>query len=95
MAPSGPLAGSDLLPIALASLFALSFLIAAGAFLGNRPAMALGILTAVGGIPLAAVIGVALDLPMPWALLLAGYNAVLAVVGLQAWRGAHRPTSHR
>ncbi len=41
MAPSGPLGGSDMLPIGLASVFALSVLIAAFVFVGNRPAIAI------------------------------------------------------
>jgi hypothetical protein len=85
MAPNGPLGGSTMLPIGLAAVFALSMLLAAGAFVGNRPAMAFGIFTALAGIPL-AVIGASLGLPMPWPLALGGYNIALAAVGIKAWR---------
>ena len=85
MAPSGPLGGSNLLPIGLASVFALSILVAAGVFVGNRLVTAFGIFTAFDGLVL-AVIGVYLGLPMPWPVLLAGYNIALAAVGIKAWR---------
>jgi hypothetical protein len=87
MAPSGPLGGSILLPIGLASVFALSILVAAGVFveeLGHL-AIAFGIFTALAGLPLAAI-GAYLGLPMPWPLALAGYNIALAAVGIKAWR---------
>ena len=85
MAPSGPLGGSNMLPIGLASVFALSILLAAGAFVGNRPAIAFGIFTALAGLVLAAI-GTYLGLPMPWPLALAGDNIALAAVGIKAWR---------
>jgi hypothetical protein len=85
MAPSGPLGGSNMLPIGLAAVFALSILVAVGVFVGNRPAIAFGILTALAGLVLAAL-GAYLGLPMPWPLALAGYNIALAVVGIKAWR---------
>jgi hypothetical protein len=85
MAQSGPLGGSILLPIGLVSVFAASILLAVGVSLGNRPAAAFGIVTAVAGVPLAAI-GAAAGLPMPWPLLLVGYNGVLAAVGVAAWR---------
>jgi len=87
MAPSGPLGGSILLPIGLASVFALSILVAAGVFveeLGHL-AIAFGTFTALAGLPLAAI-GAYLGLPMPWPLALAGYNIALAAVGIKAWR---------
>jgi hypothetical protein len=84
MAPSGPLGGSSLLPIGLAAVFAVSALLAAGAFVGNRLAIGFAILTALAGSPLAAV-GAFVGLPMPWPLALAGYNLALAVVGIEAW----------
>jgi hypothetical protein len=82
MAPSGPLGGSNMLPIGLASVFALSILLAAGVFVGNRPAIAFGIFTALAGLVLAAI-GAYLGLPMPWPLALAGYNIALAAVGIK------------
>jgi hypothetical protein len=85
MAPSGPLGGSDMLAIGLASVFALSILVAVGVFVGNRPAIAFGIFTAVDGVVLAAI-GACLGLPMPWPLALAGYNIAVAAVGSMAWR---------
>jgi hypothetical protein len=85
MAPSGPLGGSNVLPIGLASVFALSILLAAVVFIGNRPAIAFGIFTAVAGLVLAAI-GACLGLPMPWPLAMAGYNIALAAIGLEAWR---------
>jgi hypothetical protein len=85
MAPSGPLGGSNMLAIGLASVFALSILVAVGAFVGNRPAIAFGIFSAVAGLVLAAL-GACLGLPMPWPLALAGYNIALAAVGITAWR---------
>jgi len=84
MAPSGPLGGSSMLPVGLAAVFALSALLAAGVFVGNRPAIAFGIFTALAGIPLAAI-GAFVGLPMPWPLALAGCNVALAVVGIEAW----------
>jgi len=85
MAPSGPLGGSNLLPIGLASLFALSLLFAAGVFVGSCPAITLGIVTALAG-PVVAAIGAYVGLPMPWPLALAGYNVALAAVDIKAWR---------
>jgi hypothetical protein len=85
MAPSGPLGGSNLLPIGLVTVFALSLLVAAGVFVGNRPAIAFGIFTAVDGLVL-AVIGAFLGLPAPWPLTMAGYNVALTAVGIEAWR---------
>jgi hypothetical protein len=85
MAPSGPLGGSIMLPIGLASVFAFSIVLAAGVFVGNRPAIAFGIFTAVVGLQLAAI-GAYFGLPMPWPLALAGYNIALVPVGIQAWR---------
>ena len=85
MAPSGPLGGSNLLPIGLASVFALSILLAAGVFVGYRLVIAFGIFTALAGLVLAAI-GAYLGLPMPWPLALAGYNIALAAVGIKAWR---------
>ena len=85
MTPSGPLGGSDMLPIGLASVFALSILIAAGVFIGNRLVIAFGIFTALDGLVLAAV-GVYLGLPMPWPVATAGYNIALTAVGIKAWR---------
>jgi hypothetical protein len=87
MAPSGPLGGSNLLPIGLALVIALSSLVAAGVFveeLGHL-AIAFGIFTALAGLPLAAI-GAYLGLPMPWPLALGGYNIALAAVGIKAWR---------
>jgi hypothetical protein len=85
MAPSGPLGGSNLLPIGLAAVFVLSILLAAGVFVGNRPAIAFGIFTAVDGLVL-AVIGAFLGLPAPWPLVMAGYNVALTAVGIKAWQ---------
>ncbi len=85
MAPSGPLGGSDMLPIGLALVFATNILLAAGVFIWGRLATAFGLFTAVAGVPVAAI-GVAVGLPMPWPLALAGYNVALAAVGIRAWR---------
>ena len=74
-----------MLPIGLASVFALHILVAAGVFVGNRPAIAFGLFTALAGLPLAAI-GAYLGLPMAWPLALAGYNVALAAVGIQTWR---------
>ncbi len=82
MAPGGPLGGSNMLLVGLASVFALSILLAVGVVVGNRPAIAFGIFTALAGIPVAAI-GAWLGLPMPWPLALAGYNIALAVVGIK------------
>jgi len=82
MAPSGPLGGSNMLPIGLALVFALSILLAAGVSVGNRPAIAFGIFTALAGVVLAAI-GACLGLPMPWPLAMAGYNIALAAVGIK------------
>jgi hypothetical protein len=82
MAPRGPLGTSEVLPIGLASVLALSILLAAGVVVGNRPAIAFGIFTALAGLPV-AVIGAWLGLPMPWPVALAGYNIALAVVGIK------------
>lgn len=84
MAPSGPLGGSNLLPIGLATVFAFHILVAAAVFVGNCPAIAFGILTAWAGVAVAAI-GVYVGLPMPWPLVLAGYNVAFAVVGIKAW----------
>jgi hypothetical protein len=87
MAPSGPLGGSNMLPIGLAVVFALHILVAAGVFVEDLAglAVAFGIFTALAGLVLAAV-GAYLGLPMPWPLALAGYNIALAAVGIRAWR---------
>jgi hypothetical protein len=82
MAPSGPLSGSNMLPIGLASVFALSILLAAGVFVGYRLAIAFGIFTAVAGLVVAAI-GAILGLPMPWPLVMAAYNVALAAVGIK------------
>ena len=82
MAPSGPLGGSSMLPIGLASVFALSIVLAAGVLVGYRLAIAFGIFTAVAGL-VVAVIGAALGLPMPWPLAMAAYSIALAVVGIK------------
>jgi hypothetical protein len=86
MAPSGPLRGSIVVPIGLASVFAFHVLLAAGVFLGNRLMVAFGILTALLGV-VVAIIGVWAGLPMPWPQAMAAYNVVLAAVGIEAWRG--------
>ena len=85
MAPSGPLGGSDLLPLGLASVFAGSMLLAAVVYVGIRPAIAFGVFTAVAGVVLAAIGGY-LGLPMPWPLAMAAYNVALAAVGVRAWQ---------
>lgn len=85
MAPSGPLAGSVLLPIGLASLFAVSVLIAAGVFIGNRLVIGFGIFTALDGV-LLAVAGMGMGLPMPWPLALFVCNLALGAIGVAAWR---------
>ena len=85
MAPSGPLGGSNMLPVGLASVFAFSILIAVGVLVGNRPAIAFGILTCLAG-PVLAAIGVYVALAMPWPLALGVYNIALAAVGIKAWR---------
>ncbi|MEW6224530.1 MAG: hypothetical protein AB1627_07855 [Chloroflexota bacterium] len=87
MAPSGPLGGSDLLPLALASVFAGSLPLAVGVYVGIRLAIAFGIFTAVAGVVVAAIGGY-LGLPMPWPLAMAAYNLGLAAVGVRAW---HEP----
>ena len=91
MAPSGLLAGSDLLPVALAVVVVTHFLIAIGVLVGNRPAIAFGLFTALAGVPL-ALLGASVGLPAPSPLALLGYNAALAAVGIQAWR-APRPAA--
>jgi hypothetical protein len=85
MAPSGPLGRSDLLPIALLAVFAGSALLAGGVLVGYRLVVALGIATAVAGIPLAAI-GASVGLPMPWPLALAACNLALAAIGTRTWR---------
>ncbi len=85
MAPSGPLRGSELLPLGLAVVFAMSVLLAIGVFIAARPAIALGILSALGGLVLAAV-GVAAGMPMPWPVALGACNAVVGALALEAWR---------
>ena len=85
MAPSGPAAGTILLPIGLAALFIVSVLIAAGVFVGNRLMVAFGIFTALDGV-LLAVAGMGLGLPMPWPLALCLYNVALCAIGVEAWR---------
>ncbi len=85
MAPSGPAAGSILLPIGLAGLFTVSILIAAGVFVGNRLVIAFGIFTALDGV-LLAVAGIGLGLPMPWPLALLVCNLALGAIGVEAWR---------
>jgi len=82
MAPSGPLGGSNLLPVGLAFVFVPSILLAAGVFVGSRAAIALAIFTAVAGFALAAI-GALLGLPMPGPLAMAGYNVALAAVGIK------------
>ena len=94
MAPSGPLGGSNMLPIGLASVFAFSILIAVGVFVGNRLAIAFGILTGLVGVVLAAI-GAYVGLPMPWPLALGGYNIALAAVGIEAWRELRVSTGGR
>jgi hypothetical protein len=84
MAPSGPLGGSELLPLGLASVFAGSFVLAAGAWLGVRVLTAFGIISALAGVALAAI-GAVLGLPEPWPLLLVGLNAALVPAGIEAW----------
>jgi hypothetical protein len=95
MAPGGPLGGSTIVPIALASVFAGSLLLAVGVAVGNRPAVAFGIFTAVAGVPL-ALVGATVGLPMPWPLILVGYNGALAAVGARVLREVpHLPVSTR
>ncbi|MCU0506363.1 MAG: hypothetical protein MUE82_11460 [Chloroflexi bacterium] len=91
MAPSGPLGGSNLLPAALAAVFVLSAVLAAGVLSRIRPATALGIVTAVGGVVIAAA-GAWAGLPGPWPLLLVAYNGALAVAGIRAWRESRATT---
>ena len=90
MASAGPLRDSEWLPVALASVFLSSGLLAALVVLGNRLALAFGILTALLGVPL-ALVGIAVGLPMPWPVVMAGYNAVIAVVGILGWEEPRRP----
>ena len=85
MAPSGPLGGSELLPAGLAVVTAISLLLAAGVAVGNRWALAIGIFTAVDGIGLAAF-GAWAGLSMPWPVVMAADNVVLAALGILAWR---------
>ncbi len=92
MAPSGPLSGSDLLLVGLIAVFAAHVLIAAGVLLGNRLAIALGILSAIAGLPI-ATIGLSAGLPMPWPVILAGYNIMLAVIGIRVWEESGQPTA--
>jgi hypothetical protein len=87
MAPSGLLSGSVMLPVGLAAVFAVNLLLAIGAYVGSRLVIALGILTAAAGVPLAAA-GAWAGLPSPWPLLLVGYNAALVAAGIAAWRGS-------
>jgi hypothetical protein len=86
MAPSGPMRGSIIVPIALASVFAFHIMLAAGVLLGARLMIAFAIITALAGVALAAI-GVYAGLPMPWPLALASYNVALAAVGIKAWWG--------
>ena len=85
MVPGGPLGSSPLLPFGLITVLAAHLLLAGGVALGIRVVLGLGILTAIAGIPVAAV-GVVAALPMPWPLVMAGYNIALAAVGVAAWR---------
>jgi hypothetical protein len=84
MAPSGPLAGSIMLPIGLAAVFAFSVLLAAGVLADELgpAAIAFGIFTALAGVVL-AVIGAWVGLPMPWPLTMAAYNVALAAIGIK------------
>ncbi len=84
MAASGPLGGSELLPLGLALLFAGSALFAAGVLAGVRLVLALGILSGLAGVPL-ALAGAIVGLPMPWPVLLAAYNMALATIGIEVW----------
>ena len=96
MAPAGPLGGSDLLPVALAVLAVAQVPLAIAVLVWPRPGIALGMVTAVAGVPL-GLAGAWAGLPEPWALALAAYNAVLAAVGVAAWREASGRTgaAHR
>ncbi len=85
MAPSGPLGGSDLMPIALGLMFAVHVVLAAGVLIRSRIAIAFVALTAVAGVPLAFV-GAYAGLPMPWPLVLAAWNAGVAAASLVVWR---------
>ncbi len=85
MAPSGPLGGSSLLPVALVLLFAGNVVLALSMLARIRVVTAFGIFTAVAGVGLAAV-GAWAGLPAPWPLLLVGYDVLLVLVGLRAWR---------
>jgi hypothetical protein len=85
MAPSGPLAGSALLPIGLASVFAFHVMLAAAVLVANRLAIGFAIFTAGAGVVL-AVVGVIVGLPEPWPLLLIGLNLALAPIGVETWR---------
>ena len=85
MVPGGPLSSSPLLPFGLIAVLAGHLLLAGGVALGIRVVVVLGILTAIAGIPVAAV-GVAAGLPMPWPVVMAVYNVGLAAVGVTAWR---------
>ena len=85
MAPSGPLGGSDALPLALGLLVVAHVAWAILAVVGSRPAVAIGIASGVVGVPVAAL-GLLLALPGPWPLVLTAWNGALAAVGVVAWR---------
>ncbi len=85
MAPSGPLGGSELMPLALGSMFVAHLGLAAGVFLGIRLVIAFVALTAVAGVPL-ALVGAYVGLPMPWPLVLGAYNAGIAGIAIAIWR---------
>ena len=89
MAPSGPLCGWDALPLAVGLLVVGHAVWAVLAVAGNRLAIALGIVTAVVGVPVAAL-GALLALPAPWPLALTAWNGALAAIGVVAWRSMAR-----
>ncbi len=85
MAPSGPLGRSDLLPFAIVGLFLAHGLLAAGVAVGSRPILALALVSALAAVPL-AMLGLVVGLTMPWPIVLAGYNVLVAAIGVRAWR---------
>jgi hypothetical protein len=85
MAPGGPLGRSELLPVAIGGLFVAHGLLAVGVAAGSRPFLALALVSAVAAVPL-ALLGAVVGLALPWPLVLAGYNVLIAIVGVRAWR---------
>ena len=89
MAPRGPLGRSELLPVGVVVVLLGHALLAAGVAAGSRPILALALITALAAVPL-AMVGLVVGLTMPWPIVLAGYNVLVAAIGLRAW---HEPAA--